>query len=166
MINPGAPGLPAPDGADVRLNLAISLDQATSRFSINGVSFVPPTAPVLLQILSGAQSPQELLPSGSVYTLPANKVVELTIPGGSPGSPVCRFLGVELLCVTNWAVVVASYPSAWGTWISIDRFVISQDGMWRSIPLTSSEVREARCITMTTRWVTVRLNESSDIDQM
>ena len=101
VVNPGAPGPPTPDGADVRINLAISLDQAASRFSVNGVSFVPPTAPVLLQIMSGARSPQELLPSGSVYTLPANKVIELTIPGGAPGSPVRRFSCVVMMVVRD-----------------------------------------------------------------
>lgn len=87
LINPGAPGEPTMDGADVKINMAISLDQATSKFFVNGRSFVPPTAPVLLQILSGARSPMELMPGGSVYKLPPNKVIELTIPGGSPGSP-------------------------------------------------------------------------------
>ncbi|KAJ3529376.1 hypothetical protein NMY22_g9023 [Coprinellus aureogranulatus] len=37
--------------------------------------------------MSGAKTAQELLPAGSVYTLPRNKVVELSIPGGSTGQP-------------------------------------------------------------------------------
>jgi len=85
LSNPGAPGGSNP--ADVPLNLAIALDFTAFRFTVNGASFNPPTVPVLLQILSGARTAQELLPPGSVYTLPPNKVVELTIPGGSPGSP-------------------------------------------------------------------------------
>jgi iron transport multicopper oxidase len=57
---------------------------------MNGVPFKPPTLPVLLQILSGAQSPQDLLPPGSVYALPPNKVIEINIPGTSvaQGGPV------------------------------------------------------------------------------
>jgi iron transport multicopper oxidase len=51
-------------------------------------TFTPPTVPVLLQILSGAQLAQDLLPSGSVYSLPRNKVIEVSIPGGAPGAPV------------------------------------------------------------------------------
>jgi hypothetical protein len=51
-------------------------------------TFIPPNMPVLLQILSGVPA-QDLLPSGSVYTLPPNKVIEVSIPGGSPGAPVC-----------------------------------------------------------------------------
>ncbi|KAJ7794928.1 laccase [Mycena olivaceomarginata] len=43
---------------------------------------VPGTA-----VLSGAQSATDLLPSGSVFTLPANSVVELSIPGGTAGAP-------------------------------------------------------------------------------
>jgi iron transport multicopper oxidase len=47
---------------------------------MNGASFFPPTLPVILQILSGVQSAQDLLPAGSVYTLPPNKVIEISIP--------------------------------------------------------------------------------------
>jgi hypothetical protein len=43
-------------------------------FTINNVAFDPPTVPVLLQILSGHYSAQSLLPTGSVYTLPPNRV--------------------------------------------------------------------------------------------
>lgn len=87
LSNPAAPGLPAAGGADVAINMAITFDFATLKFSVNGATFIPPTAPVLLQIMSGAQTAQSLLPAGSVYTLPPNKVIELTIPGGSIGSP-------------------------------------------------------------------------------
>nr|AFD97050.1 laccase 1 [Coprinus comatus] len=85
LENPGAPGNPEIGTADVNLNLAIGF--TGTRFTINGASFDPPTAPVLLQILSGARTAQELLPPGSVYTLPPNSVIELTLPGGSVGSP-------------------------------------------------------------------------------
>ncbi|KAJ7464416.1 laccase 2 precursor [Mycena latifolia] len=81
------PGRPYPGGADVTLNLNIALNFTTFKFQINGATFVPPTAPVLLQVLSGAQAAQDLLPPGSVYTLPPNKVIEISIPGGSPGAP-------------------------------------------------------------------------------
>ncbi|RDB27744.1 Laccase-1 [Hypsizygus marmoreus] len=87
LTNPGAPGLPRPGGVDVPLNLAITFDVTTLKFAINGATFIPPTAPVLLQILSGAHTAQDLLPPGSVYVLPPNKVIELSIPGGSAGSP-------------------------------------------------------------------------------
>ncbi|KAJ4473035.1 laccase 1 [Lentinula aciculospora] len=70
------PGNATANGVDVDLNLALSFDGA--RFEINGVSFFPPTVPVLLQILSGSTTAAELLPSGSVYTLPLNSVIQLS----------------------------------------------------------------------------------------
>ncbi|KAF7302234.1 Multicopper oxidase/laccase [Mycena indigotica] len=82
------PGLPFVGGADVNINLNIGLDFTTFRFNLNGVSFSPPTAPALLQILSGAQLASDLLPSGSYFALPPNKVIEVTIPGGAdPAGP-------------------------------------------------------------------------------
>ncbi|KAF8798631.1 laccase [Phlegmacium glaucopus] len=87
LSNPGAPGIPTPGAADVNLNLDIEFSFTDLQFSVNNATFIPPTVPVLLQILSGAQSAQDLLPSGSVYVLPPNKVIEISIPGGSIGSP-------------------------------------------------------------------------------
>lgn len=85
-----APGQPEVGGADILLNLNIGLN-ASGEFSINGVPFIPPSVPVLLQILNGSQSATDLLPSGSVYVLPPNKVVELSIPAFAAGGPVsCR----------------------------------------------------------------------------
>lgn len=88
LDSPAAPGLPEAGGADILLNLAIAFDAAALNFTVNGVSFVPPTVPVLLQILSGAVDATDLLPTGSVYTLAPNKVVELSIPAGAAGGPV------------------------------------------------------------------------------
>jgi iron transport multicopper oxidase len=88
LSNPGAPGNPIPGDADVNLNLIIEFNFNTQEFMINNASFIPPTSPVLLQILSKAQTAQDLLPPGSVYVLPRNKVIELSLPGGSVGSPV------------------------------------------------------------------------------
>ncbi|KAG6901004.1 Acyl-coenzyme A oxidase 2, partial [Termitomyces sp. Mi166 len=87
LVDPAAPGVPTPGAADVDLNLAIGFDPTNFQFTINGAPFVPPTVPVLLQILSGAKTAQDLLPPGSVYTLPRNKVVEVSIPGGTAGAP-------------------------------------------------------------------------------
>ncbi|KAJ7080192.1 laccase [Mycena belliarum] len=87
LVPTRVPGAHVSGGADVVLNLAIALDEATLLYSINGAVFTPPTVPVLLQILSGAHAATDLLPHGSVYTVPPNKVVEVSIPGGSPDSP-------------------------------------------------------------------------------
>ncbi|KAJ7431445.1 Cupredoxin [Mycena galericulata] len=87
LVPSRVPGKPVPGGADINLNLNIVFNTTDLRFQINGASFIPPTAPVLLQILSGAQAATDLLPAGSVYSLPANKVIEVSIPGGSAGAP-------------------------------------------------------------------------------
>ncbi|KAF4618867.1 hypothetical protein D9613_009652 [Agrocybe pediades] len=82
LTDPAAPGIPSPDGADMHLTLNMGFNPLTFKFSMNGVPFVAPDVPVLLQILSGASDATSLLPKGSVYTLPANKVIDITIPGG------------------------------------------------------------------------------------
>ena len=92
LIVPGAPGVPEPGNADVNINLVPGL--ADHHYTINGVAFVNPPLPVLLQILHGARGPSQLLPSGSVYELPRGKVIELSVPatelteGGALGGPV------------------------------------------------------------------------------
>ncbi|KAF8956258.1 laccase [Flammula alnicola] len=82
LVDPAAPGAPTVDGADVNINLALSFDVASQLYSVNGATFEPPSVPVLLQILSGAQSAQNLLPAGSVITLPRNKSISISVPGG------------------------------------------------------------------------------------
>ena len=57
--------------------------QTGGAFTINGQPFVPPSVPVLLQVLSGVKDPAQLLPQGSIIGLPANKVIELSLPGGT-----------------------------------------------------------------------------------
>ncbi|KAJ7598438.1 laccase [Mycena floridula] len=88
LENPGAPGSPTIDGVDIDLALNLNFDFTTFKFTVNGVTFVPPTVPVLLQILSGATDATSLLPSGSVYTLPLNKTIQLSFNiGGAVGGP-------------------------------------------------------------------------------
>jgi iron transport multicopper oxidase len=87
LESPGAPGVADINSADVSLNMAITFNTTTLQFNINGFPFEPPTVPVLLQILSGATSASDLLPAGSLYALPPNKVIQISIPGGAPGSP-------------------------------------------------------------------------------
>ncbi|KAJ7635345.1 Cupredoxin, partial [Roridomyces roridus] len=82
-----APGKPFPGGVDVNLRIDVTRNLTTKKWFMNGVNFVPPTVPVLLQILSGARRAQDLLPKGAVYALPRDKVVEISIPGGEKGSP-------------------------------------------------------------------------------
>ncbi|KAG6331797.1 hypothetical protein ID866_7290 [Astraeus odoratus] len=81
LINPGAPGVPGVGNADVNLNLVSQINQTTLLFEINGVAYHSPSTPVLLQILSGTVNTSQLQPQGSVYGLPPNKVIEVSIPG-------------------------------------------------------------------------------------
>ncbi|OCH84564.1 laccase 2 [Obba rivulosa] len=83
LTNAAAPGAASqdPGSVDVSMNLELGFDG--TNFTINGATFVPPTVPVLLQILSGAQSATDLLPSGSVFTLPSNSTVQVTLAAGT-----------------------------------------------------------------------------------
>jgi iron transport multicopper oxidase len=98
LIHPVVPGNPWLGGADVNMNIPFDLDLKAFKFTMNGVPYVAPTLPVLLQILSGVRNAQELLPKGSVFALPRNKVIELSIPGkgletGGPVSEqICDFV--------------------------------------------------------------------------
>ncbi|CAK5272431.1 unnamed protein product [Mycena citricolor] len=87
LVNPGAPGGAYIGGADVQVNLALGFDLTTLKYTINGATFVPPTVPVLLQILSGAKTAQSLLPGGSVITLPHFASVEITLAAGAIAGP-------------------------------------------------------------------------------
>ena len=55
---------------------------------MNDVTFRDPSVPILLQILSGTKSAQDLVPAGSIYGLTHGNVVELTFPAGAAGGPV------------------------------------------------------------------------------
>jgi iron transport multicopper oxidase len=81
------PGKPEPDGADTTFNFTLDYDPNAHRFSMNGVSFISPTVPILLQILSGAKNAHDLLPQGSVYTVERNKTVQINLPSGLVGGP-------------------------------------------------------------------------------
>ncbi|KAF7760657.1 CAZyme family AA1 [Agaricus bisporus var. burnettii] len=50
-------------------------------FDINGISYISPTVPVLLQILSGAKRPEDVLPSNQIFFVPKNSLIEVNIPG-------------------------------------------------------------------------------------
>jgi iron transport multicopper oxidase len=85
LVNPAAPGIPILGDANNTFNFVITFNG--SAFLINGATFAVPTVPVLLQILSGAQTAQDLLPPGSVFPIPHNAIIEVSIPGGAPGAP-------------------------------------------------------------------------------
>ncbi|KAI3612921.1 laccase [Moniliophthora roreri] len=59
LENPGAPGDPVVGGVDYALHLNFAFT-STATFTVNDATLVPPTVPVLLQILSGAQTADTL----------------------------------------------------------------------------------------------------------
>ena len=103
----GAPGVPIQGAADVNLNLNITFSGSPLEFLVNGATFQPPSVPVLLQILSGAKTAQELLPSGSIFTLPPNKVIEISMQSDSAGSPV----GFLVLVAARYLTLLLSFST-------------------------------------------------------
>lgn len=93
------------------INLAISIDFTKGLLLINGVSFPTPTLPVLLQILSGNLTPQQLIPG--VISLPPNKVIEVTIPGqdGPPHPFHLHGVSTLRLSIHGLLIVYFSTPS-------------------------------------------------------
>jgi len=81
LTNPGAPGGDGPAEKYITLDFNFT----APRFFVNNVSYTNPPVPVLLQILHGDYTAQELMPHGSVYTLPPNKVIQISMPGGVVG---------------------------------------------------------------------------------
>ncbi|KAJ7890146.1 laccase 1 [Mycena olivaceomarginata] len=117
---------------DVSTNAFVEANMRTGgKFAMNGVSFVPPTTPVLLQILSGAEDAQSLLPTGSVFPLPKNSLIQVSIPGGGQhpfhlhghAFDVVRSAGSS---VYNYANPVSRNA---GDNVTI-RFVTDNDGPW------------------------------------
>ncbi|KAL0957101.1 hypothetical protein HGRIS_003194 [Hohenbuehelia grisea] len=78
-----APAQP-PREPDIKINL--KFEMIDDRFFVNGHSYVSPSLPMLLQILNGT-SPHLLMPSKNIITLPRNKLVEVSLPGGTYLSP-------------------------------------------------------------------------------
>lgn len=99
--NPTVPGLPYPGGADVSINLVGVMNSSTLEYYINGYNYTPPDTPTLLQILSGARGIAALANQGTVYTLPPNKVIEVSFPTQFLNTPVCTFLPFTQLYAEN-----------------------------------------------------------------
>ncbi|KAG1861684.1 laccase [Suillus subluteus] len=72
----------------IKLDLILGKNMTNYNFLVNGVQYISPSIPVLLQLLSGAMTAMDLAPNGSVYTLPRNKVIEVVFnPDNAPGGP-------------------------------------------------------------------------------
>ena len=110
LESPAAPGIPEPGAADVNLVFNMEFDLSTLKFAINNATFIPPSVPVLLQIISGASTPQELLPSGDIYTLPLNKVIEIVLPGNVVGGPVSNKCVLIVYLLRNLLTTFLQHP--------------------------------------------------------
>ncbi|KAF8888308.1 laccase-5 [Infundibulicybe gibba] len=73
LTDPAAPGAPYLGGVDRALRLELG--------------FNAPVDPCLLQILAGKYKPEDLMPAGSIYRLPRNKTIEVTVPAFALGGP-------------------------------------------------------------------------------
>ncbi|KAF9447936.1 multicopper oxidase [Macrolepiota fuliginosa MF-IS2] len=49
-------------------------------FGTNNISYISPSIPVLLQLLSGEKWPKDLLPSEQVFIIERNKIIDVTFP--------------------------------------------------------------------------------------
>ncbi|KAJ6571287.1 laccase 6 [Mycena capillaripes] len=66
--------------ADLAVTLNIAQPNAPF-FDINGISYLSPSLPVLLQLLSGASKPTDFLPSEQIILLKPNSIIDISIPG-------------------------------------------------------------------------------------
>ncbi|KAF8351841.1 Cu-oxidase-domain-containing protein [Amanita rubescens] len=106
---------------DVKINLVVAtIGGPKGNFTVNGVQYTPPKLPLLLQILSGTVSPHGYLPKGTTYTLPRNKLVEISIPGDSPLAPHPFHLHGQ-----NFAVTRSAGTTEVNTWNPPVRDVVS-----------------------------------------
>jgi len=114
LISPGVPGIPGYGNADINVHMVMNLSH-NGIYTINNVTYLPPTVPVLLQILSGAQDASDLLPNGSIYVLEPNKVVELTMFIAYAGGPVSSTtIKTPCYILMSYDSLLASYPYSWG----------------------------------------------------
>ncbi|RXW21107.1 hypothetical protein EST38_g4717 [Candolleomyces aberdarensis] len=81
FANPSAPGLPQIDGSDFSQTFEVNFQGG--RFLMNNASWQAPSAPILLQILTGSNA-SELMPQASIVHLRRNQVVQLNITSISP----------------------------------------------------------------------------------
>ncbi|KAG1892974.1 Cupredoxin, partial [Suillus fuscotomentosus] len=123
-------GFPEVGKADVHINLLATT--VNGILKVNNVTYHNPPTPVLLQMLSGAQHPSDLLPGGSVYELPSNKVVEIALPNtgllfGGPVRPQTSGNSTTNFVNPIWRDTVSMGST--GDNVTI-RFVTDNSGPW------------------------------------
>ena len=87
LVPEAYPGFQNPE-PDIKINLVLGKNMTSYNYLMNGVQYTPPDTPVLLQLLSGKTHAIDILPKGSIYALPRNKIVEVSMPpDDAPGRP-------------------------------------------------------------------------------
>ncbi|KAG8752823.1 hypothetical protein FRC14_006676 [Serendipita sp. 396] len=81
--NPAAPGTAVAGGADKVFNLAFATvtDSTSHHWTVNGVQYISPTVPTLLQILSGATDASDFATNENTFIINKGDVVEINITG-------------------------------------------------------------------------------------
>ncbi|KAG7095072.1 hypothetical protein E1B28_005861 [Marasmius oreades] len=133
------PGESYTGGADFVLNLTLGFIPPNT-FLINGHPMVFPTTPTLLQILSGARDPHELMPKENIYVLPKGKVIEVNMFGNDTiGGPHPMHLHGHSFDVIKsedhsefnfWNPVRRDVVAVGGTNMTSIRFVTDNSGPW------------------------------------
>ncbi|KAJ6469202.1 laccase [Mycena vitilis] len=82
LIDPGAPGGDAPADHVIDLQFGTA---GPGLWQINGISYVPPTLPTLLNMINGGDTAANYTKAEHTFILKANEVVELRIHGSANG---------------------------------------------------------------------------------
>ncbi|KAG8807840.1 hypothetical protein FRC17_004239, partial [Serendipita sp. 399] len=83
LTNTAAPGQAVAGGADKVFNLAFATatDTTSHHWLVNGVQYISPTVPTLLQILSGSTTAGDFAPNENTLIINKGDVVEINITG-------------------------------------------------------------------------------------
>ncbi|KAJ2930965.1 hypothetical protein H1R20_g6128, partial [Candolleomyces eurysporus] len=84
LENPGAPGGSAPADRIIDLQFSRSTSGGT-KWMFNGIQYLSPSTPTLLQILGGATNPGDFTTSEHTLVLNHNEIVEIHLHGSANG---------------------------------------------------------------------------------
>uniref|UniRef100_A0A8H8CKY3 Laccase n=1 Tax=Psilocybe cubensis TaxID=181762 RepID=A0A8H8CKY3_PSICU len=86
LINPGAPGGSAPADRSIDLDFSMEVKNGRLMWEINGISYLPPDLPTMLNIIAnGFSSPNNFTTTEHTFVIDRNEVIELVIHGSPNG---------------------------------------------------------------------------------